>query len=172
MHQLELSSVQIGAPKQDGNQRWININIEAQNNSIHTTYYLISSARALQYDGAKHTLLVSFSEPDVDPEIPFRHKFSPQQVTLGPKESVSLEVSIPLILNVLRRSVEFGVDLALVDITGLRHVLVRLDYSDVPYRPLGSASATERIQHLRKWGTTVEKRFRATIPATGGAPMV
>ena len=163
--QLEILDVRIGAPraaKFTATQQRLDVAIEVRNNSK-STLHVISSVRSLDFDPATQTLSVGLSEPEPQREIKPLQFLEPHTVTVAPRQTATLEVSVPLVIRKVVPSSKMGLGLENLDVSGVQNVKCQIAFSSKPFYPKSADSAEHMFRELRAWGTKTEKTLPRTV---------
>ena len=162
--QLEIVDVRVGAPRAARfapSQQHLDVAIEVRNNS-RNTLHAIASVRSLDYDSATQTLFVGLSEPEPKPEFRPSNFIAPHTKAIPPKQSETIEVSVPSVIHKLLPSGKLGMGVETLDVSGVHNVRCEVSFDTTPFYPKQADSPEAMSRALRSWGQRTEKTMERT----------
>jgi len=168
--QLEILDVRLGTPRPstfNADQQSVDVAIDVRSHS-NQTLHLISSIRALDYDPITHTLSVGLSESELPAHIKLHQFIAPHTVPVAPKETATIQVSVPLVIRKVIPSSRLSLGVEEVDISGVQKVKCEVAYSPTPFYPKPTNPPEKVRRALRSWGSRTETVLPRSL---GGSPV-
>jgi len=160
---LEITGINLSRPRVSGEEKFIDVEITVKNNS-NVVQYVISSLQGLKYDKSDETLFIGLSEQLFFPEAAstnmFFHRIRPSVISIPPRESHTIKVSIPLVIRrILTPKDSSKIYVELSDISKLEHIVCRVSHDIVPIPAERNLLGVPEGKEYYMRGKTIKKKF-------------
>ncbi len=145
----------------DHREQYHGLRVTVRNQSANRTIFVNEDARYITYDRETRSLIIGFQdEPTPESRVTSLGFHEPHQVAIECGQELVIEVPVARRFMNINTRAPRGKNVEEVDITALEHVVCRIAYDTVPFRPTGQArSGLHKHQEFAKWGQRTEGRF-------------